>query len=139
MIRLVMTTFTDVEKYVDGPNICVLATVGRRNRPDAPPAWYLHRDGIFVLILGRGTLKHRDIVSNPRVMITLDRREPSRGEHAFAVVMADGVAVLTESVSRELLYDVASRYEGEGGTRSYVQRTDLDALVTIRLRPDKNP
>jgi len=76
-------------------------------------------------------------VSNPRVMITLDRREPSRGEYGFAVVMADGVAELKESVSRELLYEVASRYEGEGGARSYVERTDLDALVTIRLRPDK--
>ena len=132
-----MTTYADVEKYLNEPNICVIATVGRANRPHTSPVWYRYRDGIFTVVVARGSLKHRDIKANPNVMITLDRREADRGESDFAVVMAEGVAELVPSVSRELFIELASNCVDEESASSLVQRYSDVEMVAIRLRPRK--
>ena len=133
----IMTTFADIEDYLNEPNTCVIATVGRGNQPHASPVWYQYRDGVFTVVMGRGSLKHRDIEANPKVMITLDRREAGRGDRDFAVVMAEGVAELVPSVTREQLFELAFRYVGEEGTAALVQRYSADEMVAIRLRPRK--
>ena len=126
-----------VEQYLGEPNICVFATVGRGGQPHASPVWYGYTDGVFTVIVERGSQKHRDVEVNPRVAIALDHRGPDRRQRPLTNVTVEGVAEIVPNVSEKMLFDVASRYEGEDGGKSYVQNSDVTGMVAFRLRPQR--
>ena len=132
-----MTLIDELEEYLDEPNIAVIATVGRGSQPHASPVWYLYRDGEFIVIVARDSLKHRDVANNPKIMLTLDRREPDRAERPFAIVMAQGTSKLLPSISRELLLEVATRYLDQEQSKAYADSWDLAELVGIILSPER--
>ena len=126
-----------VEQFLGEPNICVFATVGRSGQPHASPVWYGYTDGVFTVIVERGSQKHRDVEGDPRVAIALDQRGTDSPRYPLTNVTVEGVAEIVSDVSGDMLFDVAYRYEGEEGGRSYVQDSDVTQLVALRVRPQK--
>ena len=126
-----------VEQYLREPNICVFATVSRRGQPHASPVWYGYTDGVFTVLVERGSQKHRDVEANPKVALALDQREADPGQYPLTNVMVQGVAEIVPNVSEEMMFDVARRYEGEEEGKTYVENSDLTVLVALRVRPQK--
>lgn len=118
------------EAFVRQPNIAVLATVGPRGRAHAVPIWYLYEGGVFIMSMGRGSQKHRNIEANPEVTLVVDRRTLP-----YYAVMAQGTAEVGPPLSQEARRRMAVRYLGEEMGRGYVARRGGGESITIRLRP----
>ena len=126
-----------VEQFLREPNIGVFATVGRAGQPHASPVWYGYTDGVFTVLVERRSQKFRDVEANPKVALALDQRGSDPGQYPLTNVSAEGVAEIIPNVSEEMMFDVARRYEGEEGGKTYVENSDLTVLVAIRFRPQK--
>jgi PPOX class probable F420-dependent enzyme len=127
-----MSEQDDREEFLQQPHVAVLATIGPGNRPHAVPVWYLYEDGTFIILMGRGSQKHRNIERHQDVTLVIDRRDLP-----YYAVTVQGTATIDPSPSPELRLRLATRYLGETGGAAYTARTaDMDA-ITIQVRPEK--
>jgi len=120
------------DAFVSEPHVAVLATVNGRGRPHAAPVWYLYNDGTFVVSIGRGSQKHRNVESNPEITLVVDRRTLP-----YYAVMAQGRAEIGEPLTDAERRELAVRYLGEDLGNRYVERTAGQDAITIRLKPRK--
>lgn len=120
----------DLEQFLAGAHVAVLASVDRKGRAHAAPVWYLYEDGVFIVSTGRGSQKHRNVETNPEVTLVVDQREVP-----YYAVMARGRAEIGPPLTDEERLRLATRYLGEQVGRAYVARTEGEGSITIRLRP----
>lgn len=127
-----------IEAFVREPRIAVLAYVRSDGRPGQAPIWYTLRDGAFHMSTTKGSPKHRALLKDPRVCLTIqDERPPYRA------VLADGAVTLAPLDVRDPANDptegVATRYFGRLGAAEYDRLTAEEyarkGLVLITLRP----
>jgi PPOX class probable F420-dependent enzyme len=114
------------------PNIAVLSSVGKDNRPHATPVWYLFDDGEFRISIGAGGQKHRNVERNPEVTLVIDRREMP-----IYALMISGTAEIEPAFPHEDRLRLAVRYLGEDIGRRYTEMTAAEEVVSLRLRPRK--
>lgn len=127
-----MSEQVDVQEFLKGANVAVLATVDGQGRPHAAPVWYLYEDGDLIVSTGRGSQKHRNIERNPNVTLVVDRRTLP-----YFAAMVSGRAEIGPPLSDAMRLELATRYLGGEMGRAYVARTAAGSSVTIRLRPEK--
>jgi PPOX class probable F420-dependent enzyme len=120
----------DPEAFLGEANVAVLATVDREGRAHGAPVWYVYRDGAFIISTGRGSQKHRNVEANPEITIVVDRRTLP-----YYAVMASGRAEVGPPLTEDERRELAVRYLGEELGNRYVERTNGQDAVTIRLRP----
>ena len=108
----------------------MLATLGRDGRPHAAPIWYLYEDGVFVMITGRRSQKHRNIERQPDVTLVIDRCTLP-----YCAVMVQGTAEIGPPPPPEMHLRMAVRYLGDAMGRAYSEQRAGGDTVTIRLRP----
>lgn len=125
----------EIERFVREPRIAVLAYVRADGRPGQAPIWYTYRDGAFLMSTTTGSPKHRALVRDPRVCLTIqDERPPYRA------VLADG-AVSLEPIEpgNDPTAGMAIRYFGRLGAAEYERMTADEyarsGLTLITLRP----
>jgi PPOX class probable F420-dependent enzyme len=121
---------SEMEDFLSGPNVAVLATVDPKGRAHAAPIWYLYEDGVFVISTGRGSQKHRNVEVNPEVTLVIDRREVP-----YFAAMARGRVEIGPGFSDEERLRLATRYLGERLARRYVESNPNEDSITIRLKP----
>ena len=69
----------DIEPFVAAARIAILSYVRLDGRPGQVPIWYVHRDGALFLSTDDGSAKHRALLRDPRVCVTIqDERPPYR-------------------------------------------------------------
>jgi len=127
-----MTCVPDREAFLREPNVAVLATVDSKGRPHAAPVWYLYENGELVISTGRGSQKHRNIEANPNVTLVIEKRTLP-----YFAAMAHGRAEIGPPFSQEDRLRMAVRYLGEERGRRYVERTQGEDSISVRLRPQK--
>jgi PPOX class probable F420-dependent enzyme len=123
-----------MERFVGAARIAVLSYVRHDGRPGQAPIWYVYRDGRFHLNVATGSPKHRALLRDPRVCVTIqDERPPYRA------VIFDSVAELSDQATRAATAGIEDRYFGRIGGRAY---RDLSAAefaesghTEIELRP----
>lgn len=120
------------EEFLKQPNIAVLATVDRKGHAHAAPIWYLYEDGVFFMVTGRGSQKHRNVERNPEVTLVIDKRT-----RPYYAVMVQGTAEVGPPLSQEARIRWAVCYLGEKEGRAYIAGNSGEGAVTIRLRPRK--
>jgi PPOX class probable F420-dependent enzyme len=120
------------KKFAAEVNVAVLATVDGRNRPHATPIWYLFEDGEFVLSVGRGGQKHRNLERNPEATLVIDSRKVP-----YYALMASGRMEIGPPLSEEQRLALATRYLGEELGRRYVEFTKGEDSVSLHLKPRK--
>ncbi|HVC31496.1 MAG TPA: pyridoxamine 5'-phosphate oxidase family protein, partial [Steroidobacteraceae bacterium] len=59
------------EEDVSRPVVAVLATAWTRGRIHAVPVWFLREDGVFKVITGRGSQKHRNATRSGRASLCI--------------------------------------------------------------------
>jgi PPOX class probable F420-dependent enzyme len=122
----------DRERFLNEPNVAVLATVGPGGHAHAAPIWYLYESGVFVISTGRGSQKHRNVEAHPEVTLVADRRTLP-----YYAVMVHGRAEIGPPLSEGERLRMATRYLGDKMAQAYVARTRGGDSVTIRLQPTK--
>ncbi len=124
-----------LERFAQAPRIAVLGYVRADGRPGQSPIWYTLRAGAFHMSTVTGSPKHRALLREPRICLTIqDERPPYRA------VVADGVAELTPlDPSRDPTAGMAVRYFGRLGAAEYERLTRDEyarvGLTLITLRP----
>jgi PPOX class probable F420-dependent enzyme len=120
------------EAFLQQAHLAVLATHGPGRRLHVMPVWYIYENGLFIILTGRGSQKHRNIERHQDVTLVIDRRHLP-----YYAVMVQGTATIGPTPSPELRHRMAVRYLGEErGTAYTARRLDADS-VTIQVRPDK--
>jgi PPOX class probable F420-dependent enzyme len=127
-----MPCVDDREAFLQQANVAVLATVDAQGRPHAAPVWYFYEDGVFTISTDRNSRKHKNIVANANIALTIDKRDLP-----YFAVMVRGRAELGPMFSPEERLRLAIRYLGEERGRRYVEHTKSEDSITIRLRPAK--
>ncbi len=124
-----------IEPFVRAARIAVLAYVRADGRPNQSPIWYTYRDGAFVMSTVTGSPKHRALVRDPRVCLTIqDERPPYRA------IIADGNVELAPLDSTDdPTSGMALRYFGRAGAAAYDKLTadtyHERGLTLLTLRP----
>jgi len=125
-----------IEPFVREPRVAVLAYVRADGRPGQAPIWYAYRDGAFLMSTTAGSPKHRALVRDPRVCLTIqDERPPYRA------LLADGRVTLEPLPQGDAdpTAGMAVRYFGRVAAAEYDRMTAEEyarkGLVLITLRP----
>jgi len=125
-----------IEPFVREPRVAVLAYVRADGRPGQAPIWYTYRDGAFLMSTTAGSPKHRALVRDPRVCLTIqDERPPYRA------LLADGRVTLEPLPQGDAdpTAGMAVRYFGRVAAAEYDRMTAEEyarkGLVLITLRP----
>jgi PPOX class probable F420-dependent enzyme len=122
----------DREQFLQQAHLAVLATLGPGHRLHAMPVWYLYEDGMFIILTGRGSQKHRNIERHKDVTLMIDRRDLP-----YYAVMVQGSATIGPTPPQALRLRMAVRYLGEEGGAAYnARRLDADSVI-IQVRPEK--
>lgn len=127
-----MQSHNEREQFLQQAHVAILATIGPGNRPHAMPIWYLYEEGVFIILTGDGSQKHRNIERHSQVTLVIDRRDLP-----YYAVMIQGTATLGPPPSDEMRLRLASRYLGEEGGAAYTARRRGSNSVTIRVQPEK--
>lgn len=124
-----------VEAFVAEPRVAVLAYVRSDGRPGQAPIWYTLENGAFHMSTTNGSPKHRALMRDPRVCLTIqDERPPYRA------VLADGeVTIAPVEPGGDPTDAAAVRYFGRIGAAEFDRMTAEEyarkGLVRITLRP----
>jgi len=124
----------DIEPFVAAARIAILSYVRLDGRPGQVPIWYVHRDGALFLSTDDGSAKHRALLRDPRVCVTIqDERPPYRA------IIFDAVAEIRPKSDGSPTEGIERRYFGRIGGNEYRKLTAEHraetALVEIELRP----
>ncbi|MCU1496283.1 MAG: hypothetical protein JWM47_236 [Acidimicrobiales bacterium] len=125
-----------IEPFVRAPRIAVLSYVRADGRPNQSPIWYTYRTGTFFMSTVTGSPKHRALLRDPRICLTIqDERPPYRA------IIADGVAALTPlDAAADPTARMAVRYFGRVGAAAYDRLTADTYLrsgqTLLALRPE---
>ena len=123
-----------LEEFLKRPLVAVLSTVDRDGRPRSCPIWFHWDDGAAYMFTGRGTLKWRNLESNPHASLCVDTREPP-----YAAAVLDGTVQESDRPIYDLVLTMALRYYGEEKGRAFAERyrNSPPGRVVFMLTPRK--
>lgn len=125
----------DLDRFLAANRIANLAYVRRDGRPNQAPLWYRYEDGVMVFAIATGSAKHRALLRDDRVSVTVqDERPPYR-----AAIIDGTVELVDIGTEGELSSELATRYFGKIGANEYHKLTSADREASgqtlIRLIP----
>ena len=116
---------------LDGTRTAKLATVRADGRPHVAPVWFDLDGDELVFTTGRDSVKGKNILRDPRVMLCVDDEHPP-----FAFVFIEGSAVVSELSPAELLpwsTRIAKRYMGAEQAEAYGKRNAVEGELLVRV------
>ena len=115
-----------------GTRTAKLATVRSDGRPHVAPVWFDLDGNDLIFMTGVGTVKGKNILRDPRVMISIDDENPP-----FALsVLIEGTARASELSPAELSpwsTQIAKRYMGARESRRIGKRNAVAGELLIRV------
>lgn len=118
-----------IRKFLDKPNLAVLATVSPSGRPQATPVWFMV-DGDEILInTAKGRVKLQNLKAHPHVALAVyDRDDPY--QH---VQIRGKVVKLDEEHGARDIDRLSMRYRGQ--PYKYQPGVTPSDRVSIRIKP----
>jgi PPOX class probable F420-dependent enzyme len=116
---------------LEGTRTAKLATVRADGRPHVAPVWFDLEGDDLVFTTGKDSVKGKNILRDPRVMISVDDEQPP-----FAFVFIEGVAVIEElSPARLLTWTtrLGERYMGAAQAEAYGKRNAVEGEILVRV------
>jgi len=126
------TRMTTAEKqaFLAEPHVGVLSIARADAGPLTVPVWYDYRPGATLWFLtDRNSRKGRLLEVGTRVSLCAQTEEAP-----YRYVSVEGPVTALDAVSDELL-PMAIRYLGEEGGRAYVDSSDVEDNVVVRIEP----
>jgi PPOX class probable F420-dependent enzyme len=100
--------------------------------PHVAPVWFVLDSDKLVFMTGKDTVKGKNMLRDPRVMLSIDDERPP-----FAFVLIEGAAVASELSPAELLpwsTRIAKRYMGAEQADAYGKRNAVAGELNLRGR-----
>ena len=119
------------ERFVLKPRIARLGSVRRDGSPHISPVWYRLEEGAFLILIDRGSQKHRNLEGDPRVVLCIDDDSPP-----YHTVLVRGRASVEDSPGPAWRLALAVHYLGDEGGRRYVATNDGGNGVLLRIVPE---
>ena len=119
------------EFLLEGTRTAKLATVRADGRPHVVPVWFDLDGDDLVLTTGKDSVKGKNILRDPRVMISVDDENPP-----FAFVFIEGSAIVSEPAPVEMLSwttRLAKRYMGAAQAEAYGKRNAVEGEILVRV------
>ncbi len=116
---------------LSGTRTAKLATVRRDGRPHVAPVWFDVDGDQLVFMTGKDTIKGKNVLRNPRVMLSVDDERPP-----FAFVLIEGSAIASELSPEALLpwsTRIARRYMGPEQAEAYGRRNAVEGELLVRV------
>ncbi|GAB3218419.1 PPOX class F420-dependent oxidoreductase [Micromonospora halotolerans] len=110
-----------------------LATVRADGSPHVAPIWFVLDGDDLVFNTGRGSVKGRNLVRDPRAALTVDE------EHApYAFVTLRGPVTISEDPAESLPWStrIAARYMGADRAEEYGRRNAVPGELLVRLHAE---
>jgi PPOX class probable F420-dependent enzyme len=121
----------NVRRFLEKPNVAVLATRTPGGRLQATPVWFLYTDGQILINTARGRQKLRNLESHPEVaLVVLDRENPYRYVQIRGRVAAFDTQNAPTDIDR-----LSHRYTG--GPYQYAAGDRPENRVSIRIAPER--
>lgn len=111
-----------------------LATVRQDGRPHVVPVWF-HMDGDKIVFnTGKGSVKARNILRDPRVSITVDDQAPP-----YSFVTVEGTVSISEDREETLHWAtrIGGRYMGLDRAEEFGKRNATEGELTVKITPSK--
>jgi PPOX class probable F420-dependent enzyme len=123
---------TEREALVSKPNTAVLGTLWTKGRVHQAPVWYFYKGGVFEIITGRGSQKHRNVLRSGRASLCIDERDGR-----FRSVTAEGPVQVRDVVTKDERYRLYLRYRGEEEARQITASDEESQMVMLVLTPER--
>lgn len=122
-----------IEAYLSMPHIADLATVRPDGSPHVAPVWFLYEDGVVKVLAEAGSVKIRNMKSEPRVSVSI-----ATDQQPYKYVIVNGVAEISEGDISDILRRISVHYQVPEEGERYAEKTlrELD-LCLITIRPSK--
>lgn len=114
-----------------GTRTAKVATVRSNGYPHVAPVWFLLDGDELVFTTGKTSVKGKDLLRDPHLMISVDDERPP-----FAFVLIDGTAAIEELSPEKLLpwtTRIASRYVATGRADTYGKRNAVEGELLVRV------
>jgi len=114
-----------------GTRTAKVATVRPDGRPSVAPVWFVLDGDDLVFMTSNQTVKGKNILHDPRVMISVDDETPP-----FAFVFIEGIAAVSDPPPAEKLVwatRIAARYMGDTIAGSYGKRNAVEGELLFRV------
>ena len=119
-------------KFVLKPRIATLASLRGDGSPHTSPVWFRFEDGVFKVLVDRGSQKHRNVERDPRVELCIDDRE----RPPYHTVIVRGRARVEPSPGPEWRKALAVHYLGEEMGAAYVQQNGGGEGMMLVIEPE---
>lgn len=124
-----------LERFVAKRRVAVLGYLRSDGRPHQVPIWYTYRDGTLLMSSVTDSPKHRALLKDPRVSLTIQDEAPP-----YRAVILEGVVTLSPiDPANDPTQGVAVRYFGRVAANEYHKMTaelyTASGLTLIALTP----
>lgn len=121
--------FTEpVKKFLEKPNLAVLATISPSGRPQATPVWFLLDGDEILMNTSQGRAKLRNVQADPRVAVTIyDKDNP------YLYVQVRGRVTIDPKSGARDIDRLSQRYRGK--PYQYPPSDAPEKRVSLRLKP----
>jgi PPOX class probable F420-dependent enzyme len=113
----------------EGTNGAHLATVNADGSPQTTPIWIGLEDDTVVFNTAKGRIKHRNMLRDPRVAVSIHSQE-----NPYEMIAVQGTAEVLAEGGMEHINSLSSRYLGQD---QYPFLQPGEARVIVRLTPEK--
>ncbi|NRQ35686.1 pyridoxamine 5'-phosphate oxidase family protein [Nonomuraea sp. NN258] len=122
------------EAFLAGPHIAVLAVdAGDGRGPLTVPVWYHYAPGGMLEFLTDGDSRKAQLVRKAgRFSVLVQRTSPT-----YRYVSVEGAVVASGPTTTAQLTRISARYLPPDAVAGYVHGSDLQALVTFAMRPQR--
>ncbi|MET9339905.1 MULTISPECIES: pyridoxamine 5'-phosphate oxidase family protein [unclassified Nonomuraea] len=127
-------TVSDREAFLAEPHIGALAVHEEEGRgPLAVPVWYHYTPGGEVAFLTDGDSRKAALITKAgRFTMLAQRMIPT-----YRYVSVEGPVISANPTTVEEMAKIAARYLHEDAVEGYVAQSNLSALVTFHMRPER--
>src|SRR5438445_2107925 len=117
-------------KLIEGKNFASFATVMPDGSPQVTPVWIDHDGDIILVNTAEGRLKHKNLLKNPKVALTIfDLNNP------YSMVAVRGrVTEMTHAGADDHIDKMSKKYLGQD---SYPNRSPSEKRVIIKIEPTR--
>ncbi len=122
-----------VKKFLEKPNVAILATLSPGGRIQATPVWFMYASEHILINTARGRTKLRNMQANSRVTVgILDREDPLQ----YVQIQGKVVKFDTENGTRDI-DRLSKRYTGKPYPYGYAPDDTPRNRVSIHIQPER--
>jgi PPOX class probable F420-dependent enzyme len=123
-------TAEGLEDFLREPRIALVSYLRVDGRPNTAPLWFTYRDGTLWFNVETNSAKHRALIKDSRVCVTVqDERPPYR-----ALIVEGTMELVDNGTDSAFMFQQAVRYFGRIGANEYVKQDHAEPVPSTLLR-----